>query len=249
MVVKMDESKLSTIEQIEAFLGASEQVAFTAHAGDTERYAHISRVLRRFDYQARRMRFTKTRPVCNPIGVRRAPRPQGRAGFVRIDTVLSGDIFTCVQLATSGFVTEMVPAGQARSAAQVYASTIATRALKWTPNLGQVFKWDTVQRNGLPMTESKKRRLHPPELKAKLGLEALGGMKTINQIALEHDVHPMQVRQWKRDIQDQAKSLFEGKRGPQPVSAASSPDRLYGEIGRLKMELDWLKKKSGISLP
>ena len=40
--------------------------------------------------------------------------------------------------------------------------------LKWTPNLGQVFKWDTVQRNGLPMTESKKRRLHPPELKAKL---------------------------------------------------------------------------------
>ena len=42
----MDESKLSTIEQIEAFLGASEQVAFTAHEGDTERYAHISRVLR-----------------------------------------------------------------------------------------------------------------------------------------------------------------------------------------------------------
>jgi transposase-like protein len=121
--------------------------------------------------------------------------------------------------------------------------------LKWTPNMGQVFKWDTVQRNGLPMTETKKRRLHPPELKAKLGLEALGGMKTINQIAQEHDVHPMQVRQWKRDIQDQAKSLFEGKRGPQPVSAASSPDRLYGEIGRLKMELDWLKKKSGISLP
>ena len=74
-------------------------------------------------------------------------------------------------------------------------------------------------------------------------------MKTINQIAQEHDVHPMQVRQWKCDIQDQAKTLFEGKRGPRPVSAASSPDRLYGEIGRLKMELDWLKKKSGISLP
>ena len=53
MVVNMDESKLSTIEQIEAFLGASEQVAFTAHGGDTERYAHISRVLRRFDYPRR----------------------------------------------------------------------------------------------------------------------------------------------------------------------------------------------------
>ena len=53
MVINMDESKLSTIEQIEAFLGASEQVAFTAHEGDTERYAHISRVLRRFDYPRR----------------------------------------------------------------------------------------------------------------------------------------------------------------------------------------------------
>lgn len=209
MVVNMDESKLSTIEQIEAFLGASGQVAFAAHAGDTERYAHISRVLRRFDYPrrvkrergvllaylrhtsgysrsqltrlvrqwesnrlapvplakhygapaapfarkytsgdiallvemdrahedvcgpavvhllqraysvygdaryerlatlsvshlynlrkstgylARRMRLTKTRPVCNPIGVRRAPRPLGRAGFVRIDTVHQGDL-------------------------------------------------------------------------------------------------------------------------------------------------------------
>ena len=49
--------------------------------------------------------------------------------------------------------------------------------------------------------------------------------------------------------QDQAMKLFEGKRGPQPVSAHSAPDRLYGEIGRLKMELDWLKKKSGISPP
>ena len=56
MVVNMDESKLSTIEQIEAFLGASEQVAFTAYAGDTERYAHISRVLRRFDYPRRNKR-------------------------------------------------------------------------------------------------------------------------------------------------------------------------------------------------
>jgi transposase-like protein len=99
------------------------------------------------------------------------------------------------------------------------------------------------------MTESKKRRVHPPEFKAKVGLEALGGMKTINQIAQEHGVHPIQVGQWKREIQAQAKSLFEGKRGPQPVSAQSAPDRLYGEIGRLKMELDWLKKKSGISLP
>ena len=88
------------------------------------------------------------------------------------------------------------------------------------------------------MTESKKRKFHLPQFKAKVGLEALAGMKTINQIAQEHGVHPVQVGQWKREIQAQAKSLFEGKRGPQPASLESAPDRLYGEIGRLKMELD-----------
>ena len=39
------------------------------------------------------------------------------------------------------------------------------------------------------------------------------------------------------------------KRGPKPADPSASPERLYSEIGRLKMELDWLKKKSGISLP
>jgi hypothetical protein len=50
MVINMDESQLRTIEQIEQFLSASAEVAFTAHGGDVERYAHISRVLKRFDY-------------------------------------------------------------------------------------------------------------------------------------------------------------------------------------------------------
>ncbi|MCM2342288.1 hypothetical protein [Rhodoferax sp.] len=95
------------------------------------------------------------------------------------------------------------------------------------------------------MSESKKRHVHLPEFKAKVGSEALRRMKTISQIAQEYAVHPMQVGQWKREIQAQAKSLFEGKRGPQPVSAESAPERLYGEIGRLKMELDWLKKSQG----
>ena len=95
------------------------------------------------------------------------------------------------------------------------------------------------------MTESKKRKSHPPEFKAKVGLEVLGGMKTINQIAQEYGVHPVQVGQWKREIQAQAKSLFEGKSGPQPVLAESAPEMLCGEIGRWKMDLDWLKKSTG----
>jgi transposase InsO family protein len=209
MVINMDETRLNTIAQIEEFLGGIGRVEFTAYGGDVERYAHISRVLRRFDYprcskpergvlltylrrtsgysrsqitrlvarwesnrlapeplakryaapaapfarkytgadvellvamdrahedvcgpaiahllrraysvygderyerlatlsvshlynlrkssayQAQRTSFSKTRPACNPIGVRKAPRPNGRAGWVRIDTVHQGDL-------------------------------------------------------------------------------------------------------------------------------------------------------------
>jgi len=99
------------------------------------------------------------------------------------------------------------------------------------------------------MSEKKKRNTHLPEFKANVALEAVRGMKTVNQIAQDYGVHPVQVSQWKREVQTQAKTLFEGKRGPQPVAAHSEPERLYSEIGRLKMELDWLKKKSGINLP
>lgn len=64
------------------------------------------------------------------------------------------------------------------------------------------------------MSGTKSRRAHSPELKAKVGLEALRGVKTINEIAQEFGVHPVQVSQWKKAIQEQAQSLFEGKRGP-----------------------------------
>ena len=209
MVINMDESRLRTIEQIEQFLSASTLVAFSKHAGDIERYEHITRVLKRFDYpqrnkrergvllrylrhtsgysrpqitrlvaqwrsnrlaaaplakrycapaapfarkytpadvsllvqmdkahedvcgpavvhllkrafkvygdaryerlaglssshlynlrksagyQRQRASFTKTRPACNPIGVRKAPRAAGRAGFIRVDSVHQGDL-------------------------------------------------------------------------------------------------------------------------------------------------------------
>ena len=101
------------------------------------------------------------------------------------------------------------------------------------------------------MTERKKRKVHSAEFKAKVGLEAVRGVKTINEISQEFGVHPVQVSQWKKEIQPQCKPLFEGKRGPVPAPVAehAEPDRLYSEIGRLKIELDWLKKKSGINLP
>jgi len=97
------------------------------------------------------------------------------------------------------------------------------------------------------MSETNKRKVHTPEFKAKVGLEALRGQKTINEIGQEYGVHPVTVGQWKREIQEQAKMLFEGKRGPKANVGHNEPERLYSEIGKLKVELDWLKKKSGIS--
>lgn len=99
------------------------------------------------------------------------------------------------------------------------------------------------------MSAAKKRKIHTADFKAKVGLEALRGVKTVNEIGQEYGVHPGQVGQWKKEIQEQAKTLFEGKRGPAPLAAHREPELLYSEIGKLKVELDWLKKKSGISLP
>ena len=99
------------------------------------------------------------------------------------------------------------------------------------------------------MSERKKRKTYSPEFKAKVGLEAVKGIRTINEIGQEYGVHPVQVSKWKKAIQEQAASLFEGKRGPKPLAEHRRPEKLYSEIGRLKMELDWLKKKSGVSLP
>ena len=99
------------------------------------------------------------------------------------------------------------------------------------------------------MSEATTRKVHTPEFKAKVGLEAVRGVTTINEIGREYGVRPVQVGQWKKAIQENAKTLFKGKRGPRPAAAHREPELLYSEIGKLKMELDWLKKKSGISLP
>jgi transposase-like protein len=94
----------------------------------------------------------------------------------------------------------------------------------------------------------KKRKSFSSAHKAKVALEAIRGVKTVNEIAQEFSVHPTQVGQWKKELQAQAPGIFDTKRGPKPDDPSASPERLYSEIGRLKMELDWLKKKSGIGL-
>ncbi|MEL3893085.1 IS3-like element ISPpu29 family transposase [Pseudomonas aeruginosa] len=98
------------------------------------------------------------------------------------------------------------------------------------------------------MGEAKKRKVHTAEFKAKVGLEAVRGVKTITEIAQAYGVHPQLVGQWKKEILESAGALFETKRGPKPAEDKSGEERLYGEIGRLKMENDWLKKVGSVSL-
>ena len=94
-------------------------------------------------------------------------------------------------------------------------------------------------------SDTKTRKVHSASFKAKVALEAVRETKTLNEIGQEYGVHPVQVSQWRKALLEKAGELFEGKRGPAAVSEQSDPERLYSEIGRLKVELDWLKKSPG----
>lgn len=94
------------------------------------------------------------------------------------------------------------------------------------------------------MSETK-RKIFSGEFKAKVALEVIRSVKTVNEIGQEFGVYPTQVGMWKKELQEQASSLFDAKRGPKPADPYASPERLYSEIDRLKMELDWLKKVWG----
>ena len=87
-----------------------------------------------------------------------------------------------------------------------------------------------------------KRKRYTGAFKAKVGLEALHGVKTVGQIAREYQVHPVQVTQWKGIIRDHLPELFESRQ-------LASEDQqqlitqLHEKIGQLTVEVDWLKKK------
>lgn len=92
------------------------------------------------------------------------------------------------------------------------------------------------------------RKVFSAEFKAKVALEALAGRKTVNEIAGAHEVHPNQVTTWKREAQDGLKALFVCKRGRQRSQDGADTEALYSRIGRLQVQVEWLKK-SGLSPP
>lgn len=90
----------------------------------------------------------------------------------------------------------------------------------------------------------KKRRIHRAGFKAQIALEATRELKTTSELASEHQVHPTQINQWKKRLLSGAAELFESPDNKQSLDPEALTAPLYEEIGRLKMELDWLKKKS-----
>ena len=87
-----------------------------------------------------------------------------------------------------------------------------------------------------------KRQKRSANFKFKVALEATKELKTVSQIASDYQVNPGQVSQWKKQLQSQGATLFKSN----PDSSRQQEKKeaeLYEQIGRLKMELEWLKKK------
>jgi len=90
---------------------------------------------------------------------------------------------------------------------------------------------------------TKKRRRHSDEFKARVALEAVKGVKTLSELSATHGVHPTVIAQWKRHLIDGSAEVFSRKNGLRGKSEEELTSPLYEEIGRLKIEVDWLKKK------
>jgi transposase-like protein len=94
------------------------------------------------------------------------------------------------------------------------------------------------------MTTPRKR--YSADFKSKIALEAVKGTKTVNEIASTHGLHPNQITQWKKQLLEELPMLFSDKRVKANKDQEALEERLYQQIGQLKVELDWLKKKSGL---
>ena len=91
-----------------------------------------------------------------------------------------------------------------------------------------------------------KRRKFSGSFKAKVGLAAVKGDRTMAELASEFEVHANQITKWKRQLLDGLPGVFSDGHREDLRQQQALTDRLYQQIGQLKVELDWLKKKSGL---
>lgn len=92
----------------------------------------------------------------------------------------------------------------------------------------------------------QQRNNYSAEFKTKVALAALKGDKTINEIASLYGVHPNQVMSWKKQAVEIMPDAFSGKRARVEKDDEELKAQLYQQIGQLKVELDWLKKKAAL---
>jgi putative transposase len=88
----------------------------------------------------------------------------------------------------------------------------------------------------------RKRKIHTPEFKVRVALDAIRGLKTASELASQYQIHPVQITQWKKQAIEGLPEVFQRSRPKKTKSEEEVTSPLYEEIGRLKMELDWLKK-------
>lgn len=93
----------------------------------------------------------------------------------------------------------------------------------------------------------KQRRQFSAALKAKIAVEAIKGQKTVQEIGSSFSVHPNQVTNWKKQLLEFSPEAFSAGRIRSDEAEEQLRASLYEQIGRLKIELDWLQKKSGLS--
>jgi transposase len=91
---------------------------------------------------------------------------------------------------------------------------------------------------------ARKRNRHTAAFKAQVALAALKADRTVNELAAQHGVHPTLIHAWKKQLLSGAESVFvNGARVESVADAEAQKAELFEQIGRLKMELEWLKKK------
>ena len=90
------------------------------------------------------------------------------------------------------------------------------------------------------------RKHYSAKFKARVAIEAIRGERTLSQLGSQFKVHPMQIAKWRKAALEQLPELFVDGRTRKVRNEDADTDALYEEIGRLKMELDWLKKKAGL---